>query len=61
MVIFVESSWVPGEIEQAVDRCHRIGQVNNVFAQFITVAGSIDEVMLNSVIKKKDMINIVMK
>lgn len=60
-VIFVESSWVPGEIEQAVDRCHRIGQTNNVLAQFITVAGSIDEVMLNSVIKKKDMINIIMK
>lgn len=60
-VVFVESSWVPGEVEQAVDRCHRIGQKNNVLAQFLTVSGSVDEVMLHSIVKKKDVINRVMK
>lgn len=60
-VVFVESSWVPGEVEQAVDRCHRIGQKNNVLAQFLTVSGSVDEVMLHSIVKKKSVINRVMK
>lgn len=61
MVVFVESSWVPGEVEQAVDRCHRIGQKSNVLAQFLTVSGSVDEVMLHSIVKKKSVINSVMK
>ena len=60
-VVFVESSWVPGEVEQAVDRCHRIGQKSNVLAQFLTVSGSVDEVMLHSIVKKKNVINSVMK
>ena len=60
-VVFVESSWVPGEVEQAVDRCHRIGQKNNVLAQFLTVSGSVDEIMLHSIVKKKNVINRVMK
>jgi len=32
--IFVEYSWVPGEIQQAVDRLHRYGQKKTVVAQF---------------------------
>lgn len=60
-VVFVESSWVPGEVEQAVDRCHRIGQKNNVLAQFLTVSGSVDEIMLHAIVKKKSVINRVMK
>lgn len=60
-VVFVESSWVPGELEQAVDRCHRIGQKNHVLAQFLTVSGSVDEIMLHSIVKKKSVINRVVK
>jgi SWI/SNF-related matrix-associated actin-dependent regulator 1 of chromatin subfamily A len=60
-VIFVESSWVPGEVEQAVDRCHRIGQKNHVLAQFLTVSGSVDEIMLLTIVKKKTVINRIMK
>jgi SWI/SNF-related matrix-associated actin-dependent regulator 1 of chromatin subfamily A len=60
-VVFVESSWVPGEVEQAVDRCHRIGQKNHVTAQFLTVSGSIDEIMLLAIAKKKKVINKIMK
>jgi len=60
-VVFVESSWVPGEVEQAVDRCHRIGQKNHVLAQFLTVSGSIDEIMLRAIAKKKSVINKIMK
>lgn len=52
-VVFVESSWVPSEIEQAVDRCHRIGQKNLVSAFFLTIEGSIDEYMLRAAISKQ--------
>lgn len=52
-VVFVESSWVPGEINQAIDRCHRIGQLNPVTATFLVVDGTIDHVMLEAVVKKE--------
>lgn len=51
-VVFVESSWVPGEIAQAVDRCHRIGQKDSVLAQFLIIEDSIEEHMLATVIDK---------
>ncbi len=51
-VIFVEYSWVPGEIHQAVDRCHRIGQKKCVTAQFLVVKESIEGQMMGSVINK---------
>ena len=49
---FVESSWVPEEILQAIDRCHRFGQKNAVNARFHVVENSIDQNVLDSVIKK---------
>lgn len=51
-VIFVESTWTPSEIDQAIDRCHRIGQKNTVLAQFLVTENSIDEVMLKTILKK---------
>lgn len=51
-VDFVETSWVPGEIFQAVDRCHRIGQKNSVNARFHVVENSIDEAVIRSLISK---------
>jgi SWI/SNF-related matrix-associated actin-dependent regulator 1 of chromatin subfamily A len=56
-VIFVETSWVPGEIAQAVDRCHRIGQKNSVLAQFLVIRGSLEEYMLRTVLDKQHTIN----
>lgn len=55
-VIFVESSWVPGEISQAVDRLHRWGQENPVLAQFLVSKGTIESAMLGSAIKKNKII-----
>ena len=49
---FVESSWVPGEIFQAVDRCHRIGQKSSVSARFHVVKNSVDEAVIGSLISK---------
>lgn len=56
-VVFAEPSWVPGTNEQAVDRCHRMGQKNNVIAQFLIVEGSIDERMLTTVFDKTHVIH----
>ena len=52
-VVFVESSWVPGEIDQATDRLHRIGQKNSVLVQFLVIDGSLEERMLRTIIDKK--------
>lgn len=56
-VVFIESTWVPGDIAQAVDRCHRIGQKNSVLAQFLVTRGSLEEYMLKSVVDKQHSIN----
>lgn len=55
-VIFVESSWVPGEVDQAIDRCHRIGQRDSVLAQFLVIEDSLEEHMIRAIIDKKETI-----
>lgn len=42
-LLFVESSWVHAENEQAAMRIHRIGQNRACLVRFATLAGSIDE------------------
>ena len=51
-VWLVESDWVPGNNLQAINRCHRIGQRNAVLARVITLAGSIDEVVQETIVRK---------
>jgi SWI/SNF-related matrix-associated actin-dependent regulator 1 of chromatin subfamily A len=51
-VVFAEPAWTPGANEQAVDRCHRIGQHDNVVAQFLITEGSLDERVLGAVLDK---------
>ena len=52
-VVFVEASWVPGEIKQAIGRLRRIGQKSkNIFAQFLVAEGTIDASMIWSVVCK---------
>jgi SWI/SNF-related matrix-associated actin-dependent regulator 1 of chromatin subfamily A len=50
--VFVEMSYVPGEILQAVDRLCRIGQDNPVLAQFLIAEESMDEELVNSLTRK---------
>lgn len=60
-VVFAETSWVPGEINQAIDRCHRIGQKDNVTAKFLVVEKSLDETMLKTIFDKNKVINKLLK
>lgn len=57
-VIFVESSWVPGEVSQREDRVHRVGQTTNrVLIQHLVWDGTIEAYMIQRVIEKQAVIN----
>jgi len=51
-VLVTEPAWTPGVNEQAIDRCHRIGQHDNVVAQFAIVEESLDERVLAAILDK---------
>lgn len=42
-VLFIEQGWTPADMDQAADRCHRIGQTDSVTAWTVITAGTIDE------------------
>lgn len=52
-VIFAELDWVPGNVSQAEDRCHRIGQKNTVMVYHLIVDGSIDVKISKMLIDKQ--------
>jgi SWI/SNF-related matrix-associated actin-dependent regulator 1 of chromatin subfamily A len=56
-VVFAELDWVPGNITQAEDRCHRIGQINSVLIQHVVLDGSIDATLAKTLVKKQEIID----
>ena len=49
----MEPEWVPGRIEQVVDRIHRIGQTGEyVQAHLPVVPGTLDEKMIATAVDK---------
>jgi SWI/SNF-related matrix-associated actin-dependent regulator 1 of chromatin subfamily A len=56
-VVFAELDWVPGNMTQAEDRTHRIGQVNNVLVQHIVLQGSMDAEMAHKLVAKQNVID----
>ncbi|RLN36250.1 DNA annealing helicase and endonuclease ZRANB3 [Panicum miliaceum] len=48
-VIFAELSWTPGDIIQAEDRAHRIGQVSSVNVYYLLSHGTIDDLIWGAV------------
>ena len=52
-VVFNSFSWVPGDNEQAEDRCHRIGQKSNVSVYYQLFRGTISFVMWYSLMNKQ--------
>ena len=53
----VETDWVPANIYQASSRAHRFGQTKAVTAHLLTVAGSIDQRILQQVKRKMEEID----
>jgi SWI/SNF-related matrix-associated actin-dependent regulator 1 of chromatin subfamily A len=51
-VVLAEPFWVPGKNDQLVDRCHRLGQTDNVIGHIPVVPGTLDERILGTVIEK---------
>ena len=56
-VVFGELDWVPGNMSQAEDRCHRIGQEQSVLVQHLVLEGSLDADMAKKLIKKQAVID----
>ena len=56
-VIFAELDWVPGNITQAEDRLHRIGQKDSVLVQHLVVDSSLDARMARTLVEKQAIID----
>jgi len=59
-VAFLELPWTPTELDQAEDRCHRIGQTNAVNVYYLLAADTIDEEMAELLDEKREVIESVM-
>eukprot|EP00397_Hematodinium_sp_SG-2012_P010893 GEMP01011019.1.p1 GENE.GEMP01011019.1~~GEMP01011019.1.p1 ORF type:complete len:819 (+),score=152.29 GEMP01011019.1:23-2458(+) len=51
-VVFAELYWVPGQLMQAEDRVHRIGQYSAVNVQYLVAPDTLDDLMYASLNKK---------
>jgi hypothetical protein len=59
-VIFAEFDWVPGNLTQAEDRCHRIGQKGNVLIQHFVLNGSLEARIIHTVLEKQKIANLIL-
>ena len=55
-VAFIELPWRPGDLDQAEDRCHRIGQEDSVTAWYLLGADTIDEMMAELIDEKRGVV-----
>lgn len=55
-VAFVELPWRPGDVDQAEDRCHRIGQHDSVTAWYLLAERTMDETMAALIDEKRGVI-----
>lgn len=53
VVVFAELDWVPGNVTQAEDRAHRIGQTDTVLIQHVVLDGSLDARMAKILVAKQ--------
>jgi SWI/SNF-related matrix-associated actin-dependent regulator 1 of chromatin subfamily A len=58
-VAFLELDWTPAKLEQAEDRCHRIGQQDAVNATYLLASETIDETIATLLERKRGVIGAV--
>jgi len=51
-VVFAELYWVPGQMAQAEDRAHRIGQRDCVTVQYLVASGTLDDALYRALERK---------
>lgn len=51
-VVFGELYWVPGQMHQAEDRAHRIGQRDSVTVQYLVAGGTLDDALFKALERK---------
>lgn len=56
-VLFAELDWVPGNVSQAEDRAHRIGQRDHVLVYHAVIEGTLDSLMVRRLIEKQEVID----
>ena len=56
-VVMAEMDWTPGNMAQAEDRTHRIGQPECVMIQYLIMENSLDSTMMNRVVDKQSNID----
>lgn len=52
-VVFAELPWRPSDVQQAEDRCHRIGQIGNVLVYHLVVDGTLDSKLASTIVEKQ--------
>jgi SWI/SNF-related matrix-associated actin-dependent regulator 1 of chromatin subfamily A len=56
-VIFLENDWTASKMAQCSDRCHRIGQTDNVLVKYYILPGTIDAHMIQTWIHKEEILD----
>lgn len=59
IIIFLDHPWTRAAYDQAVDRCHRIGQKNNITIYNLMCRNTIDEKIWNLVNKKGELSDVI--